>query len=301
MKDDLQHVAHTKDPQELSTLDESLVETLTAGNSNQPLSKNSQETYLRTVRQFNAFIKKRGLPLNEHSLKLYFDAIRDLAPATQKLKKFALLKVIKHQVGADSLLKRMAVEKVFAQTVKNHRVDQTVEKDECLDEHQVQQLIAVAPTNKTRSLIKFLFVTGCRVSEAVNLKIKDIQPLNGLCKIRIVGKGSKERFVSAPEALIREVQRVYPGDTFLFESESGNPLHRVNVTNQIKKVGRKIGLEISAHSLRHSRATDMLLNKGISLKAVSKHLGHSSVAVTANMYIHDSVNYHDLFNAWFYR
>ena len=111
-----------------------------------------------------------------------------------------------------------------------------------------------------------------------------------------MGKGNKERFISAPEALIREVRRVYPGETFLFESESGNPLHRVNVTNQIKKVGRKIGLEISAHSLRHSRATDMLLNKGISLKAVSKHLGHSSVAVTANMYIHDSVNYHELFS-----
>ena len=49
------------------------------------------------------------------------------------------------------------------------------------------------------------------------------------------------------------------------------------------------------HMLRHSRATDLLLRKGQSLKAVSKYLGHSSVAITAQVYIHDEVNIYELF------
>ena len=281
---------------ESSQLDISLIDRLTAKNSNQPLSQNSKQTYLGTVLQYNQFIFDRGLAVNEESIKMFFDSISHLAPATQNLKKFALLKVIKHQIGADSLIKRLAVEKVFAEKVANHKVDQTVSDDECLTEYQVQQLITAAKTNKTKLLIQFLFVTGCRVSEAIHLKLKDISTLNGMCKFRIVGKGRKERFIYAPEALVREIRREYASETFLFESPSKKPLHRVNVTNQIKKVGVKLGFKVSAHSLRHSRATDMLMNKGISLKAVSKHLGHSSVAVTANMYIHDSVNYHELFS-----
>ncbi len=39
----------------------------------------------------------------------------------------------------------------------------------------------------------------------------------------------------------------------------------------------------------------MLLNKGVSLKALSKYLGHSSVAITAEMYVHDEVNANALF------
>jgi site-specific recombinase XerD len=55
-----------------------------------------------------------------------------------------------------------------------------------------------------------------------------------------------------------------------------------------------VGLSVSPHTLRHSRATDMHLDKGISLKAVSQYLGHASVAVTASMYLHDEVDYDKL-------
>ena len=47
--------------------------------------------------------------------------------------------------------------------------------------------------------------------------------------------------------------------------------------------------------LRHSRATDLLLRKGQSLKAVSRYLGHQSVNTTAGMYIHDQVDVSEIF------
>ncbi|MBC8462634.1 MAG: tyrosine-type recombinase/integrase, partial [Deltaproteobacteria bacterium] len=74
-------------------------------------------------------------------------------------------------------------------------------------------------------------------------------------------------------------------------------LHRKNVAHQVEKAAQRIGItNFHPHMLRHSRATDMLLNKNISLKAVSKFLGHASVATTAQMYIHDEVDYQYLFN-----
>ena len=88
----------------------------------------------------------------------------------------------------------------------------------------------------------------------------------------------------------------FQGKKWLFETRSGRQLHRVNVYKQLKNVGRKLGLEISPHSFRHARANDLLLNKGFSLKAVSRHLGHSSTAITSEMYIHDSIDFNEMFS-----
>ena len=80
-------------------------------------------------------------------------------------------------------------------------------------------------------------------------------------------------------------------------TRSGKPLNPSNIGHQLRKAGERVGLaHFYPHLLRHSRATDMLKNKGISLKAVSKFLGHASVATTAEMYVHDEVDYHELFS-----
>jgi len=279
---------------EIPQLDIAIVDNLTCENSNQPLSENSKKTYESTVRQFNRFIKAHGLLVNEESIKLYFDSIKDLAPASQNVKRSALLKVIKQCVGNDSIIKRLAVEKVFAENVRSYKIDRTVHQDECLTEGQVKRLMEVASTNKTKLMIKFLFVTGMRISEAINIKLRDIALINGLCKIRIVGKGNKERIIYAPADLIEDIEHECVGEKWLFESSSGKQLHRVNVTNAIKSAGRKLDWKVSAHSLRHSRATDML-RKGLCLKSVSSHLGHADVGTTAGLYVHNTVNYRKLF------
>ena len=282
------------DSTEIHQLDLAIIDRLMRENGKQPLSDNSKKTYESTVRQFNRFIKAHGLLVNEESIKLYFDSISDLAPATQNVKRSALLKVLKQYVGRDSIIKRLAVERVFAENVKSYTIDRTVRRDECLTEAQVKQLIKAASTEKTKLTIRFLFVTGVRISEAINIKLRDIALINGLCKIRIVGKGSKERFTYAPVELVEDIKRVYCGVKYLFESSSGRQLHRVNVTNAIKNTGRKLGWKVSAHNLRHSRATDML-RKGVDLKSVSDHLGHTDPATTASFYIHSHLNYQELF------
>ena len=102
--------------------------------------------------------------------------------------------------------------------------------------------------------------------------------------------------VSIPAELYESIRQAYGGKRWLFESTGGKPLNINNIGHQVRKAAQRIGMtNYTPHMLRHSRATDLLLRKSQSLKAVSKYLGHSSVAVTAQMYIHDQVNVSELF------
>lgn len=164
------------------------------------------------------------------------------------------------------------------------RTDKSIGKDKCLTEAQIKELIKVS-TEKTGLLIEFLYLTACRVSELINIRLSHCK-INKHVKIRILGKGKKERFVYITNDLYKRINEVYNGKNYLFESKSGKKLNRVNVTKQIKKVGRRLGLDISSHTFRHSKAIDLLINKGYSIQVASKFLGHSTPTTTSDMYIH---------------
>jgi integrase len=116
-------------------------------------------------------------------------------------------------------------------------------------------------------------------------------------EVRILGKGKKVRRVIIPKSLFDAVRSVYQGKTWLFESRNGRPLDRNNIRKQLKKTGQAIGLEnLHPHMLRHTRATDMIINKGVSTKAASQYLGHASTAITLDMYVKDRVDVDLLFS-----
>lgn len=110
----------------------------------------------------------------------------------------------------------------------------------------------------------------------------------------MIGKGNRERKIKVNKDLIRRIKKYFKGKEFLFETSTRHEYDRKYVSYQIKLAGRKIlDKEISAHTLRHSFATN-LLKKGKSIKAVSKYLGHSDIATTLNLYYHDELDYNDL-------
>jgi site-specific recombinase XerD len=282
-------------PETLTHLDEQIVERLSHRSRKRGLSQSTKDTYLYILRNFNQFLARHQLPLNEASLKLYFDELKQqLRASTLNLRKYALLKCIKAQVGQGVLGRTLMVEKVFEQ-IPTYQVDEQVHRDQCLNEDQVQQLLDVAPTAKTRLLIHFLFKSACRVTEAIHIRLIDCKPVLQHVRIHLLGKGNKERTIEIPKALYDEIHQVYRGKRYLFESASGRQLHRKNILKQIKRTGERIGLNISPHCLRHSRATDMHINKGISLTATSQQLGHADPSITAKMYVHDPVDYAELF------
>ncbi|MFN2418872.1 MAG: tyrosine-type recombinase/integrase [Candidatus Limnocylindria bacterium] len=84
----------------------------------------------------------------------------------------------------------------------------------------------------------------------------------------------------------RERQTIMPLSGLVFATDAGAPLHQVNVTRSLQRTLRRLGLPHRRfHDLRHTFAT-LALEAGEGLDAVSRALGHTSVATTADIYGH---------------
>ena len=154
-------------------------------------------------------------------------------------------------------------------------------------------LNSVAGHNQTRDYaILMIFLTcGIRRSELVGLNRTDVYP----DRLRIVGKGNKERFVYLSDAckkalddylVIRE-QMVLSDDRALFASQEKNRISVATVHNLVKKHLAAAGLDssqLSAHKLRHTAAT-MMLSGGVDVKTVQEVLGHENLNTT-QIYTH---------------
>ena len=149
-------------------------------------------------------------------------------------------------------------------------------------------------TNQRDTLIlELLYSTGLRVSELVNIKIKDIDTKEKT--IKILGKGSKERIVlynnHTSSALHKYLNDGYhefnkKNSGYLILNKNGDKLSDRYVRNIINKLVIKAGLniKISPHTIRHTFATDML-EEGADLVTVKELLGHESLNTTS-IYTH---------------
>ena len=142
-------------------------------------------------------------------------------------------------------------------------------------------------------IIELLYSTGLRVSELVNIKIKDIDTKEKV--IKVLGKGSKERIVlynnHTSRALNKYLNNGYheynkKNSGYLILNKNGDKLSDRYVRNIINNLVRKAGLniKISPHTIRHTFATDML-EEGADLVTVKELLGHESLNTTS-IYTH---------------
>jgi len=168
-------------------------------------------------------------------------------------------------------------------------------------------------------IIRFLFNTGCRITESLNIKNTDISYLSQSEKsIHIKRKGDKEADIPIENELYNEIKSIYNKDNeYLFYTESGMKYNRCNLYSQITKkfdiylnkkylllqLENKTSREkreirrnfekkkyyVRPHLLRHLFACYKLLVEQESIKAVSNALSHSSTSITQDMYIHDDL------------
>lgn len=148
------------------------------------------------------------------------------------------------------------------------------------------------PNEKRDYAILMLFLNcGIRRSELVGLNISDVYE----DRIRVVGKGNKERIVyfgaacrKAIDAYLQERNKVELSDNrALFGSRDKNRISVTAVHRLVKKALLQAGLDstqFSAHKLRHTAAT-MMLSGGVDVKTVQEVLGHENLNTT-QIYTH---------------
>lgn len=149
---------------------------------------------------------------------------------------------------------------------------------------------------RERVIIELLYDTGIRVSELVNIKLKDIDYDNKT--ILIFGKGSKERLVPFGEKAY-DALNLYINDGRLKYLEDKSSEYLIVGVNEVKLTTRRIEqiidnlinktsikMNVTPHMFRHTFATH-LLDNGSDLLAVQKMLGHSSLSST-EIYTHVS-------------
>ncbi len=160
-------------------------------------------------------------------------------------------------------------------------------------EQSAALLRSVSGQNEKRDYaILMLFLNcGIRRSELVGLNLTDVYE----DRIRVVGKGNKERFVyfgtpcrKAIDAYLPERQKkVLTDNRALFGSRDGNRISVTAVHRLVKKALLQAGLDstqFSAHKLRHTAAT-MMLSGGVDVKTVQEVLGHENLNTT-QIYTH---------------
>ncbi len=156
------------------------------------------------------------------------------------------------------------------------------------------KLLAALPL-RVRLVAETLYITGARVSEVLTIRRDQIKT-NGSVELRLYGKGSKERTARIPAELYKRILQVFPRGTYLFESSHKKHFRREYISREIARAARRVlGRAVSAHVLRHSRATDLLASTK-RIKAVSRLLGHSDEATTLRYYVHDAFSDGELFD-----
>lgn len=170
-----------------------------------------------------------------------------------------------------------------------------------LDEEEQLALIKSARNLRDKALIMTILSSGLRASEILNLKEDDLYR-RSLIVSR--GKGGKPRvtFIDPlTEKSIREYHNKREVDSiFVFTNSFGKHLSRQYLSRMISETALRAGIKkrVSAHTLRHSFATNML-RKGARIEDVQPLMGHSNISTT-RLYMHFTNEYlrerYDMFN-----
>ncbi|MFA5764437.1 MAG: site-specific tyrosine recombinase/integron integrase [archaeon] len=246
------------------------------------ISKNSEYTlrnYVNFNKKFLEYINKNPENIDEDDIKLYLSEILNNASSSTIIiflsaLKYAFSNILKKDITAN--IKRPKKEK---------RIPSVLTKEE------VRKLINSIVARKSKLMVSLMYACGFRVSELVNLKIKDLNFEEKSGKVT-QGKGKKDRIVNLPEFLLEELKEQVESQKklnkeYLFTGPNGKLSSR-NLQKIIQKAAKRaeINKEVHCHTLRHSFATHLLEN-GTDIRKIQELLGHSDLSTT-QIYTHIS-------------
>ena len=231
------------------------------------------KSYSFHVSDFLNFLDKSRLNLNNEGVKSYLLS-QEKARNTVRLKHMAIRFFFLEILKTPLQLEEIPVMK------RDKRLPKVISKE------KLKFILDGCSNIKHKLVVKFLYYSGLRLSELLNLKRKDIDFDNNLILIK-KGKGAKDRMTLLSHNLKDDLLKYYSISEFnteyIFEGRNGK-YSKKSVQKILERLGNKIGLKIHPHMLRHSFATH-LLEQGTDIRYIQRLLGHSSSATT-EIYTH---------------
>lgn len=249
-------------------------------------------SYKTDLEEFNEYLGNKNIKDTDYKfIRDYLTYMFD--------KKYEKKTISRHISTLRSYYKYLLEEKIIKKNpmtlISNPKLDKKLPNFLYYDELEI--LLNIPDRSTTLGLrdaliLELLYSTGIRVSELINIKLKDINRSDK--KILIMGKGSKERYVLYGEVLDNLLDiyisnsrsKLNKNSDYLILNKDGNQITDRGIRLIISKVLKKgeIDYHVSPHTLRHTFATHMLEN-GADLKSVQELLGHENLSTT-QVYTH---------------
>lgn len=235
-------------------------------------SQNTLKTYITSNKLFLDWIKKQPEQVTEQDIKNYLAC-----------------QISDNKISASSIaLKKAALKFLFDEILKKNIVNLKTPKipkhvPVVLTKEEVRSLIAAAGSYKSKVIIQFLYSSGLRLSELINLKVNDLEIKEKIGWVRR-GKGSKDRIFLLSDTIVKELEKymltLEPGEKYLFPGEKGHISPR-NVQKVVENASKKACLrkKVHPHMLRHCFATH-LLEAGVDIRKIQELLGHANLQTT---------------------
>jgi site-specific recombinase XerD len=240
------------------------------------LAESTQVIYLKAVMNLRDYYNKSPTKLAEQEIKtylLYLKKERKLAPNTYNT----------HIYGLRFFYCMTLRRPLFKLSLPTTKV--TYKLPDILSSEEVQRIIKATNGIKYRTLLMVIYSAGLRVSEALNLKISDIDSDRMTLHIRCA-KGGKDRYVILSPVVYNALKDYWKACKFkelVFPSKKqvNRPLSTNRASQIFKEAKQKAGVTKPGgiHSLRHGFATH-LLESGADIFAIKTLLGHSSIQST---------------------
>jgi len=206
--------------------------------------------------------------------------------------------ILKNNLSASYQNQTINAIKLFFKIVLNskmvieelHRPKNAKTLPNILSKEETFRLIDVTTNLKHKTLLALIYSSGLRISEAINMKISDIDSQRMLIHVKNA-KGKKDRYTLLSTkvlGLLKAYYTIFKPKKFLFEGQYGEQYSSRSAQSVLHQSAKKAGItkQISLHTLRHSFATHLLEN-GTDLRYIQDLLGHSSPKTTM-IYTHVS-------------
>lgn len=263
------------------------------------LAKNTQLAYIRDLRLLMKSLQLKAdeelLQVSRQQLIAYLVRLKQEGRAASTVaRKLASIKAFYRFLTAERYIRRNPAEVLEAASRGLHlpKVLSVQEVARLLDEPNLGTLDGY----RDKTMLELLYATGMRVSELVNVPVKNVDMK--MQYVIVMGKGSKERMLPLGRIALHYLEHylsvVRPqllhgkpdAAAELFVTGWGGPMTRERFYEIIVAYGKSaaISKRVTPHMLRHSFATH-LLNNGTDLRIVQELLGHADISTT-QIYTH---------------